>query len=142
MGALLDTNVVLDALAKRQPWDKDACSLLFLASCGKADLHVSASTITDIYYLLNKHVYHDKGKSLQAVEILMESLGVVNVGIKECLYATHSEMIDFEDAVVAEAANSADLDYIVTRNLKDYIGSLVPALDPHEYLELIFAGKQ
>lgn len=142
MGALLDTNVVLDALAKREPWADDAQNLLFLASCGKTDLHVSGSTIIDIFYLVNRHVYHDKAKSLQVVEILMESLGVVNVGVRECLFATHSEMLDFEDAVVSEAALSADLDYIVTGNLKDYVGSPVPAINPHEYLQLVLDAKQ
>lgn len=142
MGALLDTNIVLDALARRKPWHKDAQELLFLASCGKCDLHVSGSTIIDIYYLVNKHVYHDKSESLRVVDVLMESLNVVNVGVRECLMATHGEMLDFEDAVVAEAARSAGLDYIVTRNMADYAGSPVTPILPADYLELILAGKQ
>ncbi len=136
MGALLDTNVVLDALANREPWAKEARDLLFLAACGKLDLSLSGSTITDVYYLVNRYVTHDKRRSAEVVDTLMQSLTVVNVGMRECLFAAHSPMRDYEDAVVAEAARSAKLDYIVTRNLEDYEQSEVPAISPHDYLAM------
>lgn len=136
MGALLDTNVVLDALANREPWAKEARDLLFLAACGKLDLSLSGSTITDVYYLVNRYVTHDKRRSAEVVDTLMQSLSVVNVGMRECLFAAHSPMLDYEDAVVAEAARSAKLDYIVTRNLEDYAQSEVPAISPHDYLAM------
>ena len=142
MRALIDTNVVLDALANREPWAKEAQDLLFLAACGKLDLYVSGSTITDVYYLVNRHVTHNKHKSAEVVDTLMQSLGVVNVGMRECLFAAHSPIADFEDAVVAEAARSAKLDYIVTRNLNDYANSEVPALSPHDYLAMSIKGYE
>lgn len=137
MGALIDTNVVLDALAKREPWHRAASDLLFLAAQGKADLAVSGSTITDIYYLVNKHVYHDRRESLRVVRILLDSLSVVNVGLEECLMAAYSDLPDYEDAVVAQAARTAKLDYIITRNARHYEGSEVPPIAPQEYLDLI-----
>ena len=140
MGALVDTNVVLDALANREPWAKEARDLLFLAACGKLDLFLSGSTITDVFYLVNRYVTHDKRKSAEVVDTLMQSLSVVNVGMRECLFAAHSSITDFEDAVVAEAARSAKLDYIVTRNLDDYAHSDVPAVSPHDYLAMHVEG--
>ena len=134
MGALVDTNVVLDALANRDPWAKEARDLLFLAACGKLDLALSGSTITDVFYLVNRHVTHDKRKSAQVVDALMESLTVVNVGMRECLMAAHSPIADYEDAVVAEAARSAKLECIVTRNLDGFAQSDIPAVNPHDYL--------
>ena len=134
MGALVDTNVVLDALANREPWAKEARDLLFLAACGRLDLALSGSTITDVFYLVNRHVTHDKRKSAQVVDTLMESLTVVNVGMRECLMAAHSPVADYEDAVVAEAARSAKLECIVTRNLDDFAQSDIPAVNPHDYL--------
>jgi len=141
MGAILDTNVVIDALADRKPWAKEAQDLLFLASCGKADLFLTGSTITDIYYLVNKYVCHDKRKSLEVVRRLLLSLGVANVGLEECLMAAHSNMSDFEDAVVAEAARTSGQSYIVTRSEDDYVGSSVPAISPAAYLQEIFEGR-
>ncbi|RDB63362.1 PIN domain nuclease [Gordonibacter sp. 28C] len=135
MGALVDTNVVIDALADRGEWADDAKSLLFLASQGKAHLAVSGSTLTDIYYLVNRYVYHDKARSLQVVSILLDSLSVADVGFGECLRGAHSGIRDFEDAVVAEAARRAGLDYIVTRNERDYRGSEVPVISPGAYLK-------
>ncbi|MBR2683810.1 MAG: PIN domain-containing protein [Atopobiaceae bacterium] len=134
MGALLDTNVVLDALANREPWAQEAQDLLFLAACGKLDLYLSGSTITDVFYLVNRYVTHDKRRSSEIVDTLMQSLSVVNVGMRECLFAAHSPIADYEDAIVAEAARSAKLDCVVTRNLEDYAHSEVPAVSPHDYL--------
>ena len=134
MGALVDTNVVLDALANREPWAKEARDLLFLAACGKLDLALSGSTITDVFYLVNRYVTHDKRESAKVVDTLMESLTVVNVGMRECLMAAHSPIADYEDAVVAEAARSAKLDCIVTRNLDDFAQGDIPAVNPHDYL--------
>lgn len=134
MEALIDTNVVLDALADRGEWAGDAKNLLFLAAQGKAHLYVSGSTLTDIYYLANRYVYHDKRRSLQIVNILLDSLSVAEVGFGECLLGANSKITDFEDAVVAEAARRARLDYIITRNGKDYRGSEVPVITPAEYM--------
>lgn len=142
MGALLDTNVVLDALANREPWAKEARDLLFLASCGKLELSVSGSTITDIFYLVNRHVTHDRRKGVEVVDTLMQSLSVVTVGMRECLLAAHSDMTDYEDAVLAEAALSNKMDYIVTRNLDDFERSEVPAISPHDYLAMHVAGYE
>lgn len=135
MAALVDTNVVLDALANRGEWAKDAQDLLFLASQGKAHLAVSGSTLTDLYYLANRYVYHDKRRSLQVVNILLDSLSVVDVGFGECLLAANSKITDFEDAVVAEAARKAKLAYIITRNEQDFVGSEVPTISPRAYLD-------
>lgn len=140
MAALLDTNVVLDALANREPWAKEAKDLLFLAACGKLDLCLSGSTITDVFYLVNRHVTHNRARSSQIIDTLMESLTVVNVGMRECLFAAHSSIADYEDAVVVEAAKSAKLDHIVTRNLEDFAGSDVPAISPHDYLAMHVTG--
>lgn len=142
MGALLDTNVVLDALADREPWAKEARDLLFLAACGKLDLSVSGSTITDIFYLVNRHVTHDRRKSVEVVDTLMQSLSVVSVGMRECLLAAHSGISDYEDAVLAEAALSSKVDYIVTRNLDDFKKSEVPAISPHDYLAMHVVGYE
>lgn len=135
MAALIDTNVVLDALANRGKWAKDAQDLLFLASQGKIHLYVSGSTLTDIYYLANRYVYHDKRRSLQVINTLLDSLSVVDVGFNECLLAANSRITDFEDAVIVEAAQKADLEFIVTRNEKDYHGSSVPVISPRVFLE-------
>lgn len=112
MAALVDTNVVLDALADRGEWARDAQNLLFLASQG-----------------------------LQVVNILLDSLSVVEVGFGEYLLAANSKVVDYEDAVVAEAARRAKLDYIVTRNEKDFAGSEVPSISPRAYLESVLVPE-
>lgn len=135
--AVVDTNVMIDALANRTPWAEEAQELLRLASLGNAKLSLSGSTVTDLFYLLNKWTFHDRRKTRAAIQVLLESFGVVPVGYTECSLAAHSDMPDFEDAVLAYAAKAAHVDYLVTRNLEDYEHSPVPAILPGDYLGLL-----
>ena len=48
---------------------------------------------------------------------------------------TKGGMPDFEDAVVDAVAERNGADYILTRNIKDFAGSSVPAVTPTEFLE-------
>ena len=45
-----------------------------------------------------------------------------------------STVPDFEDAVVASMAEFARCEYIVTRNVSDFVGSPIPAVSPEEFL--------
>lgn len=135
--AVVDTNVIIDALADRKPWAEAARELLRLASLGRARLYLSGSTVTDLYYLLDKWAFHDRRRTLAAIQVLLESLGVVSVGFAECSLAANGDMPDFEDAVLAYAAKAAHIDCIVTRDLADYERSPVPPILPDDYLEMI-----
>ena len=55
----------------------------------------------------------------------------------DCRRALSSDMSDFEDAVMAESSLRAGMDYIVTRNSRDYRQSAVPVCTPGEFLEMI-----
>jgi predicted nucleic acid-binding protein len=137
MAAVVDTNVVLDLLAKREPWHRATSDLLFLAAQGKAHLYLSGSTVTDLYYLINKHVYHDAEQSKTVILKLLDFFSVVEVGYLDCCLALDSGSGDYEDAVLAEAARRARIDCIVTRNKKDYRNAPVRILSPEEYLETL-----
>ena len=135
MSAILDTNVVLDALADREPWNKDAQQLLIRAAKGEDDLYLTGSAITDIYFLLKKHVLHNNQETRRALQVLLDSLGVVSVGKEACVEALHSPIPDYEDAVMAIAAAGEGMEYIITCNTKDLKGSPVPAITPKAYLK-------
>ena len=142
MAALVDTNVVLDLLARREPWYKSASDLLFLCAQGKCQLALSGSTITDLYYLIHKYTGQSKTRSKEIVSKLLELFSVVEVGFAECCLALTSKITDYEDAVLAEAARKAKLDCIITRNQSDFIHATIPVLSPEEYLhQLIYSYK-
>lgn len=139
--AVVDTNVVIDALANRQPWAASAQRLLRMAARGEARLCLTGSAVTDLYYLLNKWAYHDRRKTLEAIRILLESLGVAPVGRAEIMLAASSDMPDFEDAVLAYAALRHHASYIVTRNAADFAQSPVPPIDVDGYLDLLESAR-
>ncbi|MDR0350211.1 MAG: PIN domain-containing protein [Coriobacteriales bacterium] len=137
---LVDTNVVLDMLAKREPWYRAASDLLFLAAQGKVHLAVSGSTITDLYYLMNKQVYHDAAKSKEVIFRLLDFFSVLDVGYAECLGALASPVADYEDAVFVEAARRAGVEAVITRDTQDFRAAPLPMYTPDEYLNMLVSN--
>ena len=137
MVALVDTNVVLDVLAKREPWHKSASDLLFLSAQGKCHLALSGSTVTDLFYLINKHAFHDVAKSRDVIMRLLDFFSVVEVGYSDCCIALSSKISDYEDAVLVEAAKRARIDCIITRDQSDFDGAGIPVFSPEEYLRQV-----
>ncbi len=111
---LLDTNVIIDALASREPFRADAEAILLLAAEERIAGFVTGSSMTDIYYLIRRKLSHNE--ALGALGMLMQTLDVVPVGEDECLEAMQTGMGDFEDAVVAVCADRVRADFIVTRD--------------------------
>jgi len=142
MAALVDTNVVLDMLAKREPWYRSVSNLLFLCAQGKCQLALSGSTITDIYYLINKYGDKNTENSREVIRKLLEFFSVVEVGFPECCIALTSKVADYEDAVLAEAARRAKLDCIITRNKSGFSHATIPVFSPDEYLHGLVVSKQ
>jgi len=142
MAALVDTNVVLDMLAKREPWHRSASHLLFLCAQGKCQLSLSGSTVTDLYYLINKYTEQGTAGSREVISRLLEFFSVVEVGFSECCIALTSKVADYEDAVLAEAARRAKLDCIISRNTSDFAHAAIPVVSPEEYLHGLVASKR
>ncbi len=132
----VDTNVLIDMLADRVPFNKFAIALFDLAAKNKVVLYTSSHTIATTYYLLKK--YMDEAtlrKALIDLTNLIVVLPVTAGVIKKSLLSDHK---DFEDAIQIFTANSADsLDFIVTRNLKDFKNAGVQVLPPDELLNYL-----
>ena len=116
INALIDTNVVLDSLANRVPFNKESDAIFDLIKEGKINGYITASSVTDIYYLLNKAVGYDL--CLKYLENLLEGFEVVSVTKADCVEALISPIKDYEDALVAACSDKAGLDFIVTRDAK------------------------
>ena len=132
MKIVLDTNVILDVLANRELFVDESEAVLTAGASGWAEAAITANTVTDIAYLLRKHL---SGESLKTALLgLFELVGVLNVGYDNCVGAFDIPMSDYEDALLAHCAKTWGADYIVTRNTKDFSGSPVPAVTPCEFL--------
>jgi predicted nucleic acid-binding protein len=135
----LDTNVVLDHLADRQPFAEYAHRLLALAETGELLLCVSALSFSNLYYLLRKLKGH--AEALTLLRKLKSLVQVTAVSGLEIDAAFASGFVDFEDALQhfsakAEGAVAA----ILTRNKGDYAASELPVMSPEEYFAAREAG--
>ena len=136
MKILLDTNVIIDALTSREPWNKSAEKIFLMGANHIVDMYITASSATDIYYLLRKFV-KDTAQSKQIMSKLYSLIGILDVTAANCVEALASPISDYEDAVVEKVAASKEMDYIVTRNIKDYQEGAVKVILPDELISML-----
>ena len=128
----VDTNIILDLLAKRALFFAEAQQLFTLADKNKVKLYVSSLTIANTYYVLSHSLkIQDARKIIRKFKILVSVLAVDEKIID---LALDSEFIDFEDAIQYYAAAENGVDLIITRNLKDFKPSIIPVLTAKDYL--------
>jgi predicted nucleic acid-binding protein len=140
MKVTFDTNVVLDVYLNRAPFAAGSSLALKLSESGKISGSITANTVTDIYYILGRHI---KEISLlkQLVLKLLTAVEVTDVLGKDITKAFALPMVDFEDALAAQCASRAKSAYIVTRNERDFEGSPVPAISPEDFLSRFFPDQ-
>jgi predicted nucleic-acid-binding protein len=132
---MIDNNVVLDKLLRREPFYEDSSRVFVLYAFGEATNYISANMLTDIFYYLCKSYGCER-----AYEILEQGLSTMRVsGItaEDGLHCLRQRWDDFEDCLVARCAEKVKADYIVTRNTKDFTKSRVPAITPKDLLDLL-----
>lgn len=133
MKLLIDTNIILDVLLKREPFCQSGVSVLNLAGRQDIDEYVSASAITDIYYIAYKAL-KDKSAVRKLLNQTLKVVSVAGVTEKEIRKALELEWNDFEDSVQYSVALLDNMDGIVTRNPYDYGNSEIPVWLPEELL--------
>jgi predicted nucleic acid-binding protein len=131
---LLDTNVVLDVLASREPFAVDAEAVLRLIETETIQGVIAAHSITTLHYLLSKHL--GKAKTRSVLSDLLRLLRVVAVDEESIKYALALNWADFEDAVQATCAESAEADFLITRDKTGFKKSTVRPVTPAEFLAI------
>ncbi|MCM1090606.1 MAG: PIN domain-containing protein [Butyrivibrio sp.] len=136
MKIMCDTNIIIDVLLERAPFVDDSCKVLALCEEHKINGFISASSVTDIYYLVRKHT-QSADLAYKAIGKVLEIVKVCSVTNNDVLAAFQRKAKDFEDCLVATCAKSIGCDYIVTRNKKDFEEFDIPLLAPTELLQLL-----
>ena len=135
MRILADTNVIIDALASREPWNKSAEEIFLMAANQTIEMYITASSATDIYYLIRKYL-HNTEEAKTIMGKLFSLTSILEVGADDCIDALASFINDYEDAVVEKVAHRNDMDYIVTRNIKDYQAGDTKIILPDDFVKL------
>jgi len=130
---LIDTNVIIDLLAKRDKFYIDSLKLFSLADRNEVELYVSTLSIANSYYLLNDVMKLKNVRSIiRKFKVLVNSYPLNNKIIELAL--NDKNFKDFEDGIQYYTALEANCKVIVTRNTKDFKKSSLPVLRPNEYL--------
>lgn len=132
MKILIDTNIILDILLAREPFIKSARQLIQLIDDGTVQAYITANSITDIVYIAKKSYSTEEIRS--AILALLDQIGVVDVCRSDILAAFDLRFRDFEDALQSACAEKEQMEWIVTRNVKDFADSKVKAVEITDFL--------
>ena len=129
---MIDLNVVLDVLQRREPFYGASARILSKIVKGEASGCLPAHAVTTIHYIARRHSGLEAADA--AIDWLLANLEIEPQGRGTFIRARGLSFKDFEGAAVASAAEAAGCGQIVTRNVADFAGSPIPALTPEEVL--------
>ena len=135
MKVLIDTNIILDVCFERAEFQDYSTQIFSLIEQKKLAGCISASSVTDIYYLARKQ-FRDKEKALWTIKRLSQLFKILKADEKSIRYAVDLHWSDFEDSVQYSVAKRSHVKAIITRNTKDYSQSQIPVYTPVEFLKL------
>jgi len=127
----VDTNVILDVLLQRDGFWRGSMNIFQLAELGKIKAYVSASSMTDIFYVANKKLSTPVAR--KAIDKLLTIFEVVGVDGKDLRGALSVPIDDYEDALQAYCANKADADVLVTRDAEGFPDIGIEVVEPTNF---------
>ncbi len=132
MRLLIDINVILDVIFQRPG---EVASSAVIATCSQQNqAYMAWHSVATLSYLIERQ-QNAKAAHLAITELLVWAQ-VASTGHSDALQALQLTMTDFEDALQASAALACGANYIITRNVRDFAASPVPAITPEKYLAL------
>jgi predicted nucleic acid-binding protein len=129
----LDTNVIIDFLADRRPFSLLAAKIFNYSIQGKVKVFISAVSYNNIYYILRQSLTNRE--TIKLLDELCEMTEIADVTKAIIKKSLKTDFKDFEDAIQYNCALSINkIDFIVTRETKDFKNSALPVLTPEEAL--------
>jgi predicted nucleic acid-binding protein len=129
---LIDLNVLLDVLMRREPYFGNAARIWALVESGQVEGCVAGHSFTTLYYLYRRQ--ENRVQAYQAIQQILRVFSVADINRDVIEGVATLGWPDFEDAVQASAAWAFSCDYIITRNTQDYQEQPVEAIDPAGFL--------
>lgn len=133
MVLLVDVNIVLDYLLKREPFYSDSKKVIELCSEENVTGCIALHTVTTIWYILRKIPDEQRRKALRSICDLLEVVGTSHDEVIAAIERT--DFKDFEDCIQTKCAKTANADYIITRNTDDFKLSEIVVLTPQELIQ-------
>ena len=136
MVILVDTNILMDVIANREPYAEYGKKIL--EKCAKREVTgiMAAHSIPNLFYILRKDFSQEERRTL--LKNLCSIFRISDLNTKKILAALDNDkFLDFEDCLQEECAVEEMAEYIVTRNPDDFIKSRVKVIQPDEFLNLL-----
>lgn len=136
MVVLIDTNVLLDVVVMREPYWENSIKVVQYCANKAAQGFIAAHSVSNMYYILRKKFSDAERRRL--ILNYMKFLTVAGIEHGQMVEALNRDNFkDFEDCLQDECAKGIGADYIITRNVKDFEQSKVPAITPEQFLEIM-----
>lgn len=136
MRVLIGTNILIDYFAKRPAFFENARTIIKMCMEKKLEGCIAAHSVTNAFYILRKDLSLPDLR--EALTLLCDVVEVVGIDKNKLLKAIGDESFaDIEDRLQTECALYHGAKYIITRNIKDFAQSSVPAILPEEFLNLM-----
>lgn len=129
---MIDLNVILDVLQKRDPFYEASAALLAAAETGRIHGYIAAHSVTTLFYLIQKGKSSSEARA--TITNLLQFLHIGPVDQTTIEQALNLDYRDFEDAVQMMSAVQCKADYLITRNIKDYDPALLAVVQPVDFL--------
>ena len=134
MKVFVDTNVILDYISKRREYYDDARAIMETCRRGVNIGYIAAHSVTDVFYILRREYSDNERRTLLSLYLnLVEVVGIDKEKIISAI--KRKDFHDFEDCLQDECAFACGVDYIITRNVKDFEQSRIKAITPAEFIE-------
>ena len=128
----LDSDVILDLLTEREPHFEAVLDLFIGIQNKKILAYTSPVVIANVFYIMARH--SNKEKALRALIKIKALIKVLSCGDEEIELALSSDFTDFEDSIQYYTALNHKMDFILTRNVKDYKNANMNVITPFEYI--------
>ena len=135
MKLLIDTNILLDVLQKREPFVHTSSLIWKMCEVGSTEGYVSSLTFANLVYVMRKDLSPEKIEEILCLLKLIFRLA--DLTVTDLTKAAGMKWPDFEDAVQSATAERIHADCIITRNRKDFKESPIIAFTPDEYIARI-----
>ena len=135
MKLLIDANILLDVLQKREPQFHKSSLIWKLCETDSVEGYVSSLTFANLIYVMRKELDPNKIENvLQQLKLIFQ---LTDLSVTDITKAANLKWDDFEDAIQSAIAERIHADYIITRNVRDFNKSRITAFTPEEYLSRI-----
>lgn len=145
MRALLDTNVIVDVLQRREPWFADGQKIFYAIANNRIIGCLTAKEAADIHFFSRKQFAGQENvdtKARQVLEKLYAIFELIDTLAIDCQNAIAIQNNDYEDAIMMESAVRAGLDCIITKKTEHFKTSSIPVYTPEEFVGILEDRKR